>query len=116
MALFVLGEFERGEGMVSAIHRLRALGYRDIDGHCPYPVEGMAEALDLAPSLVPRFVLIGGLLGATFGYLMMYWCNVVDYPINVGGRPLHSYPAFIPITFELAILFGSATRSSPCCG
>jgi hypothetical protein len=107
MARFVLGEFERGKGMIEASARLVALGYRDIDAHAPYPVEGMEEALGLEPSPVPFFVAFGGLVGGVFGYLMMYWCNAIDYPLDVGGRPLNSYPAFVPITFELTILFAS---------
>jgi hypothetical protein len=107
VGLFVLAEFERGLGLLAASRRLSTIGYRDIDAHSPYPLDGMDEALGIARSRVPLFVLVGGLVGATFGYLMMYWCNAVDYPLNVGGRPLNSVPAFVPIMFELAILFAS---------
>src|SRR5262249_48952419 len=76
-------------------------------GYSPYPIEGADEALGIGRSSVPFFVLVGGLLGASLGYGMMYWCNAVDYPLNVGGRPLNSVPAFVPITFELAVLLAS---------
>jgi hypothetical protein len=107
MSTYVLAEFETGARMLEAAKRIRALGYSDVDGFSPYPIEGADEALGIPRSKVPLFVLVGGLAGATLGYLMMYWCNAVDYPINVGGRPLNSYPAFVPITFELGVLCAS---------
>jgi hypothetical protein len=107
MATYVLAEFETGARMLQAAKHVRELGCGDLDGFSPYPIEGADEALGIGRSPVPLFVLIGGLMGAAFGYLMLYWCNAVDYPLNVGGRPLNSVPAFIPITFELGVLFAS---------
>jgi hypothetical protein len=107
MATYVLAEFESGARMLAAARRVRDLRVGDLDGYGPYPIEGADEALGITRSKVPALVLASGLTGALFGYLMLYWCNAVDYPINVGGRPLHSYPAFIPITFELGVLFAS---------
>jgi hypothetical protein len=107
MAFIVLGRFASGHAMLLAARRARELGFVDLDAYTPYPLEGMEKELGLGRSRVPAFVLGGGLVGATFAYLMMYWTNAVDYPLNVGGRPLNSYPAFVPITFELAVLFAS---------
>jgi hypothetical protein len=108
MSALVLGEFDSGKAMLLAARRVRELGFSDIDGYTPYSLEGMEEAIGVPRSRVPLFVLIGGMVGASFAYLMMWWCNAVDYPINVGGRPLNSYPAFVPITFELMVLFAAA--------
>jgi hypothetical protein len=107
MTTTVLGQFDTGRAMLLAARRVRELGFTDLDGHTPYALEGMEAAIGTGRSRVPFFVLVGGLAGASFGYLMMWWCNAVDYPLNVGGRPLNSYPAFVPITFELAVLFAS---------
>lgn len=103
----LLLQFDSGEAMLRAARRARELGCSDIDGHAPYALEGMEEAIGVPRSKVPRWVLAGGLIGAVSGYLMMFWCNAINYPLNVGGRPLNSYPAFIPITFEMTVLFGS---------
>jgi hypothetical protein len=96
--------FDNPNALIEAAGAARKAGYRRIDAYSPYPVEGLAEALELQTTRLPLVVLAGGLLGAAGAYFMQYYASVIDYPLNVGGRPLHSWPAFIPITFELTIL------------
>jgi hypothetical protein len=96
--------FDNPKALIEAAGAARKAGYRRIDAYSPYPVEGLSEALELRTTRLPLVVLAGGLLGAAGAYFMQYYASVIDYPLNVGGRPLHSWPAFIPITFELTIL------------
>jgi len=103
----IAGEFETADAMLGALRRLRAGGYERLDALTPYPVEGAEEALGLARSTIPRWVLAAGLLGAAAAYLVQWWTNAIDYPLVVGGRPLASVPAYVPITFETAILCAS---------
>jgi hypothetical protein len=100
----VLGEFEDPEAMLRAIHELKRRGWRRLDAFTPYPVEGLEEALDLRRSTLNWRVLPFAILGAGGGYFIQWFCNGFNYPINVGGRPPHSAPAFIPITFEMGVL------------
>jgi hypothetical protein len=100
-------EFRSAEQILQAAQRTRLEGYTSFDAYTPYPVEGLAAELGLSKTRVPFIVLIGGLVGAAAGYYMQYWCMAVDYPLNVGGKPYHSWPAFIPITFELMVLVAS---------
>ena len=104
---FVLAEFRHAEMMIEAARALRESGEQHLDAYSPHPLHGISEALDLPKSRVPLFALAGGLGGAAIGYSMQWWMNAVDYPINVGGRPLHSAPASIPITFELGVLMAA---------
>src|SRR6202043_3412038 len=90
--------------LVDAARRARAEGYRVLEAYTPFPVHGLSEALGQRRTFVPLFVLIGGMVGGLGGYFMQWYSMAVDYPINIGGRPLHSWPSFIPITFELTIL------------
>jgi len=99
-----MAEFDNPNDLVAAASRARAEGYRQMDAYTPFPVEGLAEALGFHRTRVPLIVLIGGLVGCATGYLMQYYLTALDYPLNIGGRPLNSWPAFIPITFELTIL------------
>lgn len=107
MRTFVLGEFKEPEKMVEALRALREGGEIGLDAFSPYPLHGTSEAIGLPKSVVPKFALGGGLLGVLTGYGMQWWMNAVDYPINVGGRPLHSAPSWVPITFEVGVLFAS---------
>jgi hypothetical protein len=107
MKAWILGQFSTADAMLGAGRRLRELGYTDLDGYSPYPLHGMEEALGIPKSRIPLLVLGGGLTGAIGGYLMQWYLNAVVWPINVGGRPPHSPPSFIPITFELGILLGA---------
>src|SRR4051794_1409359 len=103
MRTFVLGEFTHPEHMVAAARAVREAGYRDVDTHSSFPVEGAEEAIGGPRSLVPIFTALGGTIGALGGYLLQWWCNAVNYPIVVGNRPPLGppsiwVPAFIPIT------------------
>jgi hypothetical protein len=103
----VIGEFEKPEQLVHAAAKIREEGYRWFEAYSPFPVEGLPEAMGMRRNMVPLITLIGGLVGGLGGFGFQYWCNVVSYPINIGGRPLNSWPAFIPVTFELTILCAS---------
>jgi hypothetical protein len=103
----LMAEFRSPETLVHAAAQARRQGFKRMDAYTPFPVEGLAEALGLGRTRVPLIVLIGGILGCLGGFFLQYWLAVVDYPLNVGGRPLNSWPAFIPVTFEMTILCGS---------
>ncbi|MBV8878931.1 MAG: DUF3341 domain-containing protein [Planctomycetaceae bacterium] len=103
----ILAEFGDPETLLEAVRRARAAGYERLDAFTPFPVEGLAEELGLRSTAVPKVVFAGGLIGAIGGYLLQYGLNVVDYPINVGGRTLHSTPMFLIVTFELTILLAA---------
>jgi hypothetical protein len=104
-----MAEFETPDALRDAAERARATGYRRMDAYSPFPVEGLAEAIGFRDPWIARLVLLAGLFGAGFGFASQYWVTVLDYPLNVGGRPLNSWPAYIPITFELTILFAALT-------
>jgi ActD protein len=103
----LLAEFDSPEALLAATRRAFGEGFRRMDAYSPFPVEGLSEALGFHRTRVPLIVLIGGLIGCVGGFCLQYWAAVLDYPINVGGRPLNSWPSFIPITFELTILIAA---------
>ena len=100
----VMAEFENPSDLVAAARKVYSLGYRRINGYSPYPIEELSEAIGFTHTSLPLIVFIGGLLGGIGGFLMQYWIEVINYPINVGGKPYNSWPAFIPITFECTVL------------
>jgi Alternative complex III, ActD subunit len=103
----VIGEFATPEELVRAATKTREAGYHRLEAYTPFPVEGLSEALRLPRNKVPLVTLIGGLLGGLTGFGFQYWANVISYPWNVGGRPFNSWPAWIPVTFELTVLGAS---------
>lgn len=105
----LLAEFEQPEDLLAAARRTHGEGYRKIDAFTPFPVHGMSEAVGFHRTWLPLIVLIGGLTGATVGFGMQYFASVIHYPVNIGGKPLNSWPSFIIITFECTILFASLT-------
>ncbi len=102
-----MGEFGTPEQLIQAAKKTREAGYRHVDAYAPFPVEGLSEALRLHRSWVPFITLLGGLTGGLGGFGLQYWAAAITYPQNIGGRPLNSWPAFIPVTFELTILGAS---------
>ncbi len=100
----VLAEFNSVVDLIDACRRIRAAGYTRMDAFTPYPSEEVSEALGHHHSKLPGIVLGGGLVGGIGGYLLQYWTQVIVYPMNIGGRPFHSWPAFIVPTFECTIL------------
>ncbi len=103
----LMAEFDSASDLVAAADRTREAGYKKIDAYSPFPVEGLAEAIGFHHDLVPLITLIGGIVGGTSGFLMQYWMSAVSYPVNIGGKPYNSWPAFIIITFEMTILFAA---------
>jgi len=103
----LIAEFDNPEALVGAARCAFAEGFRKMDVYSPFPVEGLAEALGFHRTRVPLIVLTGGILGCLGGFFLQYWLAVIDYPINVGGRQLNSWPSFIPVTFELTILIAA---------
>jgi Protein of unknown function (DUF3341) len=102
----IMAEFETPTALLEAARRTYQAGYRKLDAYSPFPIEGLAEEIGFHHDEVPLVVLICAIIGGASGYLLQWWCSVIAYPINVGGRPVHSWPSFIVITFEMTILFG----------
>ena len=101
----ILAEFDSSTDLVYATKAAYAAGYRKMDAYSPFPIEEASEALGFHKSRVPLIVLLGGLLGGLSGFGLQYWINVISYPLNIGGKPYDSWPAFIVPTFEMTILF-----------
>ena len=100
----LLAEMKSANALVAALRALREMGYRELDARAPHEIEELDEALGLHARRIPVWTLCGGLLGGTGAYLLQWWISAVAWPLDVGGRPLHSAPAFIPITFESIVL------------
>jgi hypothetical protein len=100
----VMAQFDSPSTLVAAAREAYAAGYRQINGYSPFPIEELSDAIGFKRTTLPLIVLAGGIIGAVGGFFMQYWMEVIDYPINVGGKPFNSWPAFIPITFECTIL------------
>ncbi len=107
MADWILGEFTNEEMLLDAARKLREAGHSRVETYSPYPLHGASEAVGLRASMIPFLALFGGLSGAAAAYLIQWFTNGVNWPLNVGGRPPHSAPAFIPITFETGVLISS---------
>jgi hypothetical protein len=101
----LMAEFDNPTALVEAAREALNAGYKKIDAYSPFPIEELPEAIGFHKNGVPLVVLVGGILGGLTGYLMQYWISAIAYPVNVGGRPLNSWPAFIVVTFEMTILF-----------
>jgi len=100
----LMAEFEDATSLVAATRRAHEQGYRRMDAYSPFPIEELHEALGAHHTRLPLIVLLGGLFGCIGGYALEYWSSVIAYPLNIGGKPFHSWPAFIPVTFECTIL------------
>jgi hypothetical protein len=103
----IMAEFDNPTDLVAAARNTYEAGYRRINGYSPYPIEELSEAIGFTRTSLPLIVLIGGIVGGLAGFFMQYWMEVIDYPLNVGGKPYNSWPAFIPITFETTVLFAA---------
>jgi hypothetical protein len=103
----LMAEFDKPEALIEASRRAHEQGYRRFDAYTPYPVEGLTEALGFHKTRVSLIVLIGGITGCLTGFFLQYYVAVIDYPLNIAGRPLNSWPSFIPITFEVTVLFAA---------
>lgn len=103
----MVAEFAGPDELVAATVHTREAGYTAVEAYSPYPVPGLPESLDFHDTRIPLTVLAGGALGFVVGYGLQYWVSVIDYPLNVGGKPYHSWPAFIPVSFELTVLFAA---------
>jgi hypothetical protein len=103
----LLAEFETPEALVHAARSTREAGFKKMDAYSPFPIEEVAEALHYHERKLPILVFIGGLVGCAIGFGMQYYSAVVLYPVNVGGRPLNSWPAFVPVAFEVTILIAA---------
>jgi hypothetical protein len=103
----VMAEFASPEELVAAARRVREAGYLHAEAYSPFPIDGLPDALGFGRDRVPFFTFVGALLGGIGGYFLQWYSAVVDFPVNVAGRPLHSWPMFVPVTFEMAVLGGA---------
>jgi ActD protein len=104
-----MAEFETPAALVEAATKARLAGYRKMDAYSPIPIEELDEALDLRRTRLPLLVLLGGIAGGIGGFMLQVWASAVAYPMNVGGRPLISWPQFVPVTFETTVLGAALT-------
>jgi hypothetical protein len=102
-----MGEFSTPEDLLAATKKAREAGYKHVEAYTPFPVEGLSEAVGFRWTAVPLITLMGGVGGGLTGFGLQYWVAAITYPLNIGGRPFNSWPAFIPVTFELTVLGAS---------
>jgi hypothetical protein len=107
----LMAEFDSAKELLAAAHKTHEAGYQKIDAYSPFPIEGLAEAIGFHKNHVALIVLIGGLIGGVSAYALQYWVAAITYPVNIGGRPFHSWPSFIIVTFELTILFAGLSAA-----
>ncbi|HEY7161783.1 MAG TPA: DUF3341 domain-containing protein [Acidobacteriota bacterium] len=105
----LMAEFDDANTLVEAARNAYEEGYRKMDAYSPFPIEALSEAIGFHKNRLPLIVLLGGIFGLVGGYALCYWVSVIEYPINVGGKPLHSWPSFIPVTFECTVLIAALT-------
>lgn len=103
----IIAEFDDPEHLVEATRHVYERGFRMMEAYTPFPVHGLPDALGFKHNKIPAVVLIGGIVGGLTGFFMQYYSAVLSYPLNIGGRPFNSWPAFIPITFEMTVLFAA---------
>jgi hypothetical protein len=103
----LLAKFPNPETLVRAARRVTDAGYREFDAYTPFPVEDLSDAMRMKPSILPYVVLGGGISGGLLGFAMQVFATAIDYPLNIGGRPLVSWPAYVPITFEMIVLLAA---------
>jgi hypothetical protein len=101
----LMAEFDSVDTVIAAAHRVHDAGYRKVDAYSPFPLEELSEAIGFHGNGVALVCLVGGLLGCSGAYILQWWINTVSYPVNIGGRPFHSWPSFIIVSFEMTILF-----------
>jgi hypothetical protein len=105
----LMAEFDEVTKLVDAAKRARGEGYQKVDAYTPFPVHELFDVLDAHDRRVPLFILCGGIVGMLAGFGLCYWVSVIAYPMNIGGRPFNSWPAFIPVTFETTVLIAAFT-------
>lgn len=107
----LMGEFDNAEALRDAAAAVRQRGYRAVEAFSPFPIDGLAEILGHKRDWIPFWMLLGGVLGALLSYFLQYYSAVHAYPLNIGGRPLHSWPAFLPLSIEFTIAGAAAFAS-----
>jgi Protein of unknown function (DUF3341) len=107
----LMAEFETAQQVVAAAKRTAAEGYTKVEAYTPVPVEELNDILHEKRTLLPKLVLAGGLTGMATGFALQYWASVIEYPMNIGGRPFASWPSFVVPSFELTILFSAITAA-----
>jgi hypothetical protein len=111
-ALFgVMAEFDSAQTVVDAARRVMAEGFTQVEGYTPVPVEELNDVIHRKRTILPKLILGGGLIGMATGFVLQYWASVIEYPLNIGGRPLASWPAFVIPSYELTILFSALTAA-----
>lgn len=109
MARALMAELPSPQALVRSIRWFREHGFEGLDAYTPYPIDEVIDALEPEASPIPWFVLGGAAFGGALAYLVQWFTTAVAYRLNVGGRPFHPWPSFVPITYELATLFGALT-------